>query len=94
MNLLEAKAKFFDMQRVIEQKDAELKQLIELRQNLCDVYEVRFASWLAYIGADASENAAAVAYEAAVAAADTILADVAEDVYDSLVTLLGALCAA
>jgi hypothetical protein len=34
MNLLEAKAKFFDMQRVIEQKDVELKQLVELRQNL------------------------------------------------------------
>lgn len=66
----------------------------KLARDTYDVYEVRFASWLAYIGADASENAAAVAYEAAVAAADTILADVAEDVYDSLVTLLGALCAA
>jgi cell division protein FtsB len=32
--LQEAKAKFFDLQRVIEQKQAELNGLVELRVNL------------------------------------------------------------
>jgi len=34
MELIEIKAKFFDLQRAIEQKDTELKHLVELRQNL------------------------------------------------------------
>lgn len=58
-----------------------------------DTYEVRFAAWLAYIGADPSENPSAVAYEAATAAATTILADVFDDVLTSATTLLGDLCA-
>lgn len=59
-----------------------------------DVYEVRFAAWLAWVNADPSENAAAVAYEAAAAAAATITSAVASDVWDSLVDLLEDLCAA
>ena len=59
-----------------------------------DVYEVRFAAWLAWVNADPSENAAAVAYAAAAAAAATITSAVASDVWDSLVDLLEDLCAA
>jgi hypothetical protein len=59
-----------------------------------DIYEVRFAAWLASLEADDSEDPNVVAYEAAVAAAGTILAGVASDVWDSLVVLLGDLCAA
>lgn len=32
--LLETKAKFFDISRAIDNKDAELRELITLRQNL------------------------------------------------------------
>lgn len=65
-----------------------------LARETYDVYEVRFAAWLAYLEADASEDPNVVAYEAAVAAAGTILADVAADVWTSLQTLLADLCAA
>ena len=34
MNLLEAKAKFFDLQRVIDQKQVELQHLVKLRTEL------------------------------------------------------------
>ena len=65
-----------------------------LARDTYDVYEVRFAAWLAWVNADPGENAAAVAYAAATSSAQTITAAVASDVWDSLVVLLGDLCAA
>lgn len=65
-----------------------------LARDTYDVYEVRFAAWLAWVNADPGENAAAVAYAAATSSAQTITAGVASDVWDSLVVLLGDLCAA
>lgn len=65
-----------------------------LARDTYDVYEVRFAAWLAWLNADPGENAAAVAYTAAYDSVQTITAAVASDVWDSLVVLLGDLCAA
>ena len=65
-----------------------------LARDTYDVYEVRFAAWLGWLDADPGENAAAVAYTAAYDSVQTITASVASDVWDSLVVLLGDLCAA
>lgn len=65
----------------------------KLARNTFDVYEVRFAAWLGWLGAAPEENAAAVAYAAAAESAATITGSVASDVWDSLVVLLGDLCA-
>ena len=65
-----------------------------LARETYDVYEVRFAAWLAYLEADESENPFTVAYEAAVTAADTMLAATAASVFTSITDLLDDLCAA
>lgn len=65
-----------------------------LARETYDVYDVRFAAWLAYLDADASENPSVVAYDAAVTTAGVILGGVAEDVWDSVQDLLDDLCAA
>lgn len=66
----------------------------KLARQTYDVYDVRFAAWLAYLGADDGENPAQVAYDAAVETAGVILAAVAGDVWTSLQTLLDDLCSA
>ena len=66
----------------------------KLARQTYDVYEVRFAAWLAFIGAEDSETAAAVAYEAARESIGAIVAAVTADVWDSLTDLLDDLCSA
>ena len=44
-----------------------------LARQTFNTYEARFAAWLAYLGADPSDNADAVAYSAAAEAGLTIL---------------------
>ncbi len=65
-----------------------------LARDTYDVYDVRFAAWLAYLEADDGENPAQVAYDAAVETAGVILAGVAADVWTSLQSLLDDLCSA
>ena len=66
----------------------------KLARQTYDVYEVRFAAWLAFIGAEDSETAAAVAYEAARESIGAIVAAVTADVWESLTDLLDDLCSA
>jgi len=65
-----------------------------LARDTYDVYDVRFAAWLAYLEADDGENPAQVAYDAAVETAGVILVGVAADVWTSLQSLLDDLCSA
>lgn len=65
-----------------------------LARETFDVYDVRFAAWLAWLGAEDGENPAVLAYDAAVTTAGVILGGVAEDVWDSVQDLLDDLCAA
>ena len=64
-----------------------------LARQTFNTYEARFAAWLAYLGADPSDNADAVAYSAAAEAGLTILEPVFDDVWTSVLALLGDLCA-
>ena len=64
-----------------------------LARETYDVYEVRFAAWLAYLEADPGENPFTAAYNAAVASADAMLVATAASVFTSLSDLLDDLCA-